>query len=482
MQCGACIEGASAMAKETQQVTLEPKVPWLFALNTFTTQFGIVVTLQFLNIFMTDIALIPVAAVALILTAGRIADMIISLFAGSIVQKANLKTGPYRTWILINGPLITIGVFLLFLNPGVAPAAKVAVMVAGYFFRNIPQNFILTAQNALLAKCAGPNIANRLAITAKNMIGTNAGAILTSLATLPLINYFNGRFPNRGYLIVGVTFGLFMALGQLILYIQLREYDKYDPLLKQVQGSNVNVKLSQIYSTTLKNSQVWLLLISNVSIQMATFTVTPVMVYFFRYTIGSTALYPVMLTAAALTGLCAAFFCPPIVKKIGKKNSQILADILQASLYVAIALLVKGNAVFFIVLNCLLRVGLGIRTAVGVNLWLDAAEYQLFNTGKDTRPFVMSVNAITMKIGQVLSSFSYAWILGFAGYDASGASVSVNAGRLGFAFGVVPALLYSISALTMSFFKINEEKSKEYAEANHKMMEERHAAARTAAG
>jgi Na+/melibiose symporter-like transporter len=473
-------DSAQAQKPQGEGITLGKKIQWLFFLNTLSQQFGIFVTLLFLNMFMTNFIKLTPLVVASILTVGRLVDFGVSLVAGGVVQKANLKTGPFRTWILINGPLLTLGIFLLFWNPNVSPVAKLVVVVVGYFFRNIPQNFLLAAQNALIQKVAGPNMQNRLAITAKSMQGISFGGILVNMVTVPLITLLNSVIGNgRGYLFVGVAFGLVQTLGQVIFYFAMKEFDSYDPSLKHVQGSSANVKLTHMYGDTFRNPYIWLLIFANVMVMVAMFTLSPLTAYFFTYSIGNINLMAVSQTSLSLLGLVVAFIAPRIVRKIGKRSSALFSTFCNCGVYVVMAIFAGGN--FYVYLGLVLLFSLinGPIGSVGVNLWLDAAEYQLYKTGRDSRPFIMGLTGITMKIGQMISSFTYAAILTFANFDT--ATSTLDSQKLVWGMFGFLAICYGLTAISYLFFNINDAKAKEYADHNHRVMEEKKAAAAGAA-
>jgi Na+/melibiose symporter-like transporter len=466
-----------AQSKKAQggEVTLGKKIQWLFFLNTLAQQFGIYVTLLFLNMFLTNFIKLTPFVVASILTVGRLVDFGVSLVAGGIVQKANLKTGPYRTWILINGPLLTLGIFFIFWNPGFSPAAKIAIVIIGYFFRNIPQNFLLAAQNALVQKVGGANMANRLAITAKNVQGISFGGILTNMITVPLITMLNTVIGNgRGYLFVGVAFGLVQTLGQIIFYLAMKEFDQYDPTLKHVQGSSVNVKVAHIYGDTFKNPYIWILIFANVMAQVAMFTLTPLSAYYFTYSIGNMNLMAVSRTGMSFLGLGVAFVMPKIVRKIGKRNSALVSSFGSCITYILMAFFAGGNFPVYMALVLCTSLINGPLLSVGVNLWLDAAEYQLYKTGRDSRPFIMSLTGITMKIGQMISSFTFAAVLTFANFDTAQSTMDSQKFVWGM-FGFL-ALCYGLNTIFYLIFNINDEKAKEYAAHNHQVMEEKKAA------
>jgi amino acid transporter len=82
----------------------------------------------------------------------------------------------------------------------------------------------------------------------------------------------------------------------------------------------------------------------------------------------------------------------------------------------------------------------------------------------------------------VLSSTTFALILAFCGFR----SISVGVAEVESSYKLVLGIggliggIYILSSIIMCFFKVNEEKSREYAEHNHKVMMERQAAAAAA--
>ena len=466
---------------EVQKSGLDKKVPWLFFMDTFAQQLGIQVTLQFMNMFMTNFLLMTPLVVASILSIGRIVDMLVSTVSGSIVQKGNLKTGPLRTYIAINGPLLAIGNLFIFLNPNIAEPAKFALFIVGYCFRNLPQSFLITASNALVPKVAGSNMNDRLALTAKKTQGTSSAAIFTSMATIPLIEYFNTTVGNgRGYLIVGLLYCAIQTCVGLMVYFWLAPYDQYDPDAKKVEGSSVNVKVAHMYGDTLKNPQVWILMTSALIAQIASFTLSPLNSYYYTYVIGDIKFMALTTTVGAFSALAWSFISPRIAKKLGKRNSYRTAYFLSAVGYLGIVIFARGNYPAFLFFTIWNRLSLGISTTVGINIWGDAAEYQLFKTGRDSRPFIMSLQSLMMKVGQLISSFTYAAVLQFCNFEALGqgkANLDVNKLHFGL-YGFLMCSYLMMGVLYM-FFGISEEKSKEYAESNKKMLEERAAAVAT---
>ena len=63
----------------------------------FTNQIGSALTMLFLTVFITEYMGISPALMAVSLTVARIADLAVSLFAGAIVQKTNMRFGQFRS-------------------------------------------------------------------------------------------------------------------------------------------------------------------------------------------------------------------------------------------------------------------------------------------------------------------------------------------------------------------------------------------------
>jgi Na+/melibiose symporter-like transporter len=416
-------------------------------------QLGIQVTLTFLNFFMTNFLLMTPLVVAAVLSFGRLIDMGMSLIAGSILQKSNLKTGPFRTHILINGPLLAIGNFFIFLNPNVSEQAKLVVFMIGYLFRNLPQNFLIAGQQALIAKMAGSNQAFRLAITAKNSQGVTVAGILTSMTVIPLVTYFNNQIGNgRGYLITAMLLCAIHSVVGLISYIGLKEFDKYDPDAKKVEGSAIQTKLTHVYTDTVRNPYVWVLFLRGLLAQVGTFTMYGLNAYFFTYSLGNINFMALNNTIGSWLGLGVVILAPQIAKRLGKKRSVLIAALSSFLVNCTYAVFAHGNFPLFLTMSILNRIFMGPSSVIGVNQWIDAADYQYYKTGRDSRPFIMSLSTIGMKVGQLLSSFTYAWVLIFCNFVSLGqGQVEMDVPRLVLGMFGFQAIQTGISLLIYVF-------------------------------
>ena len=446
-------------------------IPWLYFFLNIGQALGTAVPMYYLMYFMTDFAGITPAVMAAILLISRVVDFLFALIAGPIVQKSNMRWGQYRSWILISVFVVQIGTFMMFMNPDISLGAKAIIICIGYMLQNVPMNFLITAQYGLMAKITGASTENRMAISAKLMQGMNVAIIIVSAATLPFINYVLS-FGANGFLFVSMIYGATMIISSLLVFAKTKEFDPYDPGLKAV----MNVSVGQMYGQTLRNSQIWVVLIGFTLNTTGVILVASAGIYYFQYSIGNVNMQPVSATIMAIVGCVAAFIMAPAAKKIGKRNSAIATALFGTVCMTLIGLFAHQNVWFYIVVSAVNGFGAALVGIVGINLFLDAAEYQLYKTGKDSRAFVMSLYNIPMKVGLAVSSPIAAFMLTNSGYtqeivDGSLMTSMSNPQVFVRWFGLLLAAIYLACMLMYMFlYKITDAKAAEYVVENQKRM------------
>jgi Na+/melibiose symporter-like transporter len=179
------------------------------------------------------------------------------------------------------------------------------------------------------------------------------------------------------------------------------------------------------------------------------------------------AMLPVALTTQSVAGLIGSIAGRPIARKLGKKVSGITTGLLCGASFCALA--VFGGIGSYVYIICASGVYFcwAIIGAWGVNLYLDCGEYQLYKTGKDNRTFTMSMYGISIKIGFAISSIAIAFLLEASGYNGATNTVA-NVHLMRILIGGIIGGLFLVYMLLMLLYGITEEKSREYAEHNHK--------------
>jgi Na+/melibiose symporter-like transporter len=459
--------------KTTEEKPMPKSIPWMYFFLNVGQALGTSVPMYYLMWFMTDFAGIAPAVMAAILLLSRVVDFLFALISGPIVQKSNMRWGQYRSWILICVFLVQIGTFIMFINPDISLGVKAIIVCIGYILQNAPMNFLITAQYGLMAKITGANTENRMAISAKVMQGIRVATIVVSLITLPFINYILALGAN-GFLIVSMIYGATMIISSLVVFAKTKEFDPYDPNQKNV----TSIGIGQMYGQTLRNSQIWVVLIAYTLNTVGIISVTAITIYYFQYSIANLNMQPVSATIMAVVACLASFIMAPFARKIGKRNSAIASALFGAVTMALIGMFAHQNVWFYIVISAVNGFGAALVGTVGINLFLDAAEYQLYKTGKDSRAFVMSLYNIPMKVALAASSPILAFILAKSGYTnetVDGIIVTSMSDPRAFVgwFGFLLAAIYLVSAIMYAFlYKITDAKAAEYIAENQRRMKE----------
>jgi Na+/melibiose symporter-like transporter len=227
-----------------------------------------------------------------------------------------------------------------------------------------------------------------------------------------------------------------------------------------------------MFGAAVKNSQVLILLLADTLRTTGYQCVLQLPAYFFTYVVGDLKSLSPVLTVRSILAFVASLFMPPLARKMGKKNTGIVSGLFCALAFVELAIFGMNGIVPYIIAVSIYMVFYSLILSCGANLYLDCAEYHLYKTGEDARTFIMSLYGISIKFGQILASVIVPLVLAFAGYQAAavrgGTGSVASVPTLALLIGAVPASLHLLYMLLMMCYRITEEKSKEYAEANHK--------------
>ncbi|HZK24926.1 MAG TPA: MFS transporter [Oscillospiraceae bacterium] len=442
---------------------MKKNIPMLYFIAIVGQMFGTAIAGTYLSFYMTERLLLTASAMGVILLVARIVDLIIGFLSGMIVQKTSFKYGQYRSWLIIGPICVAIGVIMCFLNPNISVQMKGVIVLLGYILYGGGMSFAQLGQNGMMSKIAGPNLDMRLTISGKIVQGQTVAQIATALTIMPLIIWVE-RFGVDGYTVVAILFSVISIAAQTTLFKGTKEYDQYDPDFKSKSGASGSV--GSMIGDILKNKQILLVMLGDTLRFAAMMTIISLAMYYFTFVAGNPLLISVAMLSQSIAGFTGALFAPSIVKKIGKKNAAVTSGAIATLAYTGLALFAGANPILYIVLNSAGFLGMSLVNSCGVNLYLDCAEYQLYKTGKDNKTFSMSMFGVAIKVGFAVTSILVSWVLQTSGYDA--ATGMAEPARLARLIGAVPAVLYLVYMLIyMFFYKITEEKSREYAAHNY---------------
>ena len=239
------------------------KISWLYFIALTCQMIGNSVINSFVSFYATERLLLSAAMMAGILTASRVCDLVIGTLSGLVVQKVCPRFGQYRSWLLYGPLMVSIGSTLCFINLDVPMGVKLFMVFICYIGCGTGMSFVQLGQNGLIPKIAGADGRARQKIASRITQGQNVARLLSSAMLVPMVLFFDSLGKVDGYTMVQIIFSVIALVGQAFLFVALREVDKYDPHFK-AEGMGGSVKITKILSTAVTNSQLLILLLSDV--------------------------------------------------------------------------------------------------------------------------------------------------------------------------------------------------------------------------
>ena len=447
------------------QVTSSKKEIWTVGSYSLLT-LSIMVGFMYLNTFATEVLLIPAEILATALLVAKTIDFIVSLFAGAIIEKVKISSkGKNQSWLFMGRWVLAVTILLEVCNTSTAPlVVRIAVLSVSYTILNCLMNVIQTAYYGVLAAVAGPNPANRNAMTI-NMTRqmTVVTLICSSIPTLVTVLPFG----SWNYFIVALVFMLPMpwALGRIA---QLAD-GKDLPVGSGPAANRVGV--NDMLGTLVKNPQLLILFLANTVMYIAQFMYQANYTYYFIYVVGDFTKLSIATLVSACVGFVAAIIMPKFGAKLGKKWAFALGLTIFACGLTFINLMGPKNWLFYVAGMAITSFGMYSYTPFLVTMYLDCGEYFLWKTGKDTRAIATGLASPPMKIGMALGGSIGLYLLGATGYVAGFTPTAAWVSEFMMVTFQVPAFVYLLAALIVAvMYKIKDADVAKYAQENQERM------------
>lgn len=440
-----------------KQASKPKKLSWLNIVGYGTGDAANNVGWQMMNLFLTTYYIyigIDPLAVANIFLGARLFQAIVYLFAGNITDnfKAD-KNGKFRRLVVIFGIPLMVSVTLMYtIPPNSTMNVKVIWAIVTYLLYQLFGALGGVPYGALLgAMTEDPNERQKLS-AARNFGSAAVGIVFT----FTLATRVNSMDPSKLFLPVVSIFCILGALGYV--FMAKTTIEQYTPPVQQ--------KTSILHSLQIMFSNKALLLVCLATLFMTNpvGSIAPIVAKEVL-TVGQPHLTSQVTFALTLVSVMAGVvvspFSPLLVRHLGKKNTWILGSaIVIASSLSFVFVSNAWLAVFFIALN---SIGVQLITPCIWSMQADTVQYYEWKTGeKNTEGATMGALSFTRQVGGAINSWTGPAILSFIGYK-SGMNVAQDPSvqsNMRLAVGLIPTIVFAISAVLIFFYPVSEKKFK----------------------
>ncbi|ADK15331.1 MFS transporter [Clostridium ljungdahlii] len=424
--------------------------------NGFTTMMTMVTT-TYWAIFLTSAVGVETAIMATILTFSSIVDMISIPICGIVLQKGRLKGGKFRPWLIIGGVLAALFRWLSFTDLGLTASGRAiwfaGTYILGYVFFNLAYSAFMGIL-PLMAKTPD----ERVSYSACRVMCNSAGKFLFSLTSVGLIAFFGRNSESTGYSMFALLLSVMAFLGFFQLFFAAKEYD----VITSLEDKSGKVKdqydasIWEMIKYTI--SKPFLLYLLGASCKGTIyFIITGLAAYYYTYVTGSKLMLTTFLSLSTFLMIFGSFITPFISRLAkGSRNMYILGMAVYG-LCLGSAYFFGKTAISFTVVMCLGYIGYSFSHASESALYSNIVDYTKWKTGKDLKPFMMTLFSLVPKIGTTIGSAVLGFGLVAVGFQKSNVTpYAVNGIRL--LMSGIPAVLSVVCIIALLLFPLTDKK------------------------
>ncbi len=426
---------------------------FVYGTGNFASQLSWTMVSTYLTLFYTNVFGLATGSIAILFLVAKIWDGIFDPILGGIMERTHTRFGRFRPFMLIGAPLLVVFTVLTFTVPGFGSTEKLVYAYITYIGLSMSYSMVNVPYLALPAVMTRDSkTTNRL--FAAQMLGMCIGMIALNYFTLPLINYLGHGVEKSGYQLTAAIYAVVSLPIFLLVFLTSREKVeiKKEDTIPAKEALKIIAKNRPLISTTIYT------IISMVGM----FGRLGVAVFFYIYVVKRMDLITLFMMMQTIVGMFVMPFAPRFIEKFGKKNTCIIAMIIQAIGMLMIFFGNPANIPLLIISHIVYGLGY-ISGPCGSGMTVDSINYADVELGgrADGTSFAIQVLAtkFATAIGQALGVF----LLGVFGYVAGppGAISASVAQGINITANLFPAACFLLAIVPLFWYNLSDKKMEE---------------------
>lgn len=404
---------------------------------------------SYLQIFLTDVLIVPPVFILILMVFARFWDMANDPIMGVIIDKTNTPAGKMRPYIQVGAFLIFAVSVLIFLPISNAPSWLKMIFAAIMYLAFDTAYTIVDVPAMGLMSVATPNRKERAALLSFYVTIGSIGTVLP----IGLMSVFGTFISERWvYFAVAAITGVIIFVGYSLLYRNSKE---------RFAMHSEKVKVKDMLKTAIKNKPMLLTLLTSM-VASPRYLIMLAAAYIATYVIqipGISADTMLLLLYVVVGGgmFVGILITPPIYKKIGYKRTSIIFGIVGGVFLGATFFVGFRNYYAALPLMVIGGLALGAYNVLPYPMVGDSLDYLEWKTGKRMEGVCFSLNSFVTKfnnaIGAIMLSVGII-IFKFVQPEVSGVPLPQSEFTLNGLFAMVtliPAIFFFLSIIPMAF-------------------------------
>ena len=378
--------------------------------------------MTYLTIYLTNVALLDIAAVATIMAVSKVFDGISDIIVGNIIDHTSSRFGRARVWILRMCLPLAVSMLLLFWMPPQlsGPARYVYVFIMYNLVNTVFLSFMNIADMSLISLMSPDRKEHGLLSTAQSF-GKTLGVFLSSTFIVKLLEAFSDtpgeQNTQRGYTIAIALICIVMVAANFFKVFTTEETEQGGAVPKDREKRRIKEDI-EVFRTVLTDKN-WLALFLMQIFCCVSMPLTAMGAsYYALYGLGDMGQMSWMMATQTAPTFLILFFVPFLLRRFYKVTLLKTGALMNIAGSICFGLAAPAKA-GMIASNLVRSAGVGILTCMLFALVADSADL----IGKRRGEAVAGVSFAGMsageKIGTGLGSVLFGAVMAAAGFSGA---------------------------------------------------------------
>lgn len=438
---------------EVSPVILPWKVKILYAAGSFSKALLAVTMAAFMLYFYTDVCKIDSTVAATIILIAKIWDIINDPMMGAIIDRTHAKEGKCRFWLKYMSVPGMVIVALCFCVPELAVTGKIIWVAVTYVLQGMISTSLLIPLNTMISRLTSDE-QQRVHLTQSDGIGQMLSQWMVVSLTFTLVQILGGSDAKKGFLYVGIIYGVIYGVGHLIVYFATRGYEPVETTEKSVGSvKKIGSALKGIFTSMGAFYRNKVLLYCGAVAFLYTLGAAieeGAMAWYFQYMkTDATALYGIYGTVSMPVALIIYIFLNKIVNKLGNARTVIAGCLFSLTGY-ALGFFTQDATRTIMMLRWFLEgIGVGLIGAVILLCVFDAKIYGVWKNNDTNSDAILTASySLSYKIGMAVGSPILGYLLAVSSYKAGAEVQTAGVCKMFFYEStLIPGLIYILALI-----------------------------------
>jgi Na+/melibiose symporter-like transporter len=274
--------------------------------------------------------------------------------------------------------------------------------------------------------------------------------------------HFSEKSESWGYFYTVGILAVIQVFGYWFLFYQIKDYDKYDP----TKNLSNRMSLKEMAQQVIGNKHLRILMSADIVSYLGIFSLQAVAVYYFKYIIENEQYMKPYSLSIAIASFASTLIAPKVVGFLGKKNTYLFASIWGTAGFITLRYFGLSSPYIYIFIIVVSTLGAGVNGPVRQAMYMDAAEYSFYKSGKDASAVIMSMFTLPIKIAIALAGTIVTAGLGFIGFVPNMAPTEEFINGLMNLICYLPAAAGFLAFSIMFFYSLSDDRVSDIMKAN----------------